>query len=269
VGAARASRSKTPHCNFLAGCGHYLSVTAIDAGPPPDCVSARALIDALLLDELDSASDAALRGHLAGCAGCTSELHETTRLVHVLAVLPDPAVSPDLDARLVLAAISDRRRRHEHRSWLEDLPRLVFRGAMRTTGTLVATLISVALLSAALVFAAGNFLAGTALNPTQGATVAPEVTPTLAPTPQQATSVPPPTGTPGPVVVLVTPEPTLAPTPESTATAAPTPEPIITPIPTAEPTLAPTPIPTEKPRRTPPPAPTESPAPSAEVTPSP
>ncbi|MBA3876450.1 MAG: hypothetical protein C0498_05865 [Anaerolinea sp.] len=246
----------------------------IGPGLPLDCASAGRLIDAFLLGTLDAASATALRGHVADCLACSVELRGFTGLIELVATLPAPVASPDLDERLILAAIADRRRRHEHRSWLQDLPRLVFRGAMRTTGTLVLTLVSVALLSAALVFAAGNFFAGTALLPTPGATVTPEVTPTLAPTPQQ--SAPPtdsPTGTPGQVAVSATPTPTPAPTLEPTPapTPAATAEPTIGSAPTAEPTLepVPTPAPTDKPRRTPPPAPTDTPAPSADNTPSP
>lgn len=237
---------------------------------PLDCASAQGLIDAYLLGALDTASAAALRGHVAGCLACSVELRGFTGLIELVATLPAPTSSPDLDERLILAAIADRRRRHEHHSWLADLPRVVFRGAMRTTGTLLVTLVSVALLSAALVFAAGNFFAGTALIPTQGATVSPEVTPTMAPTPLQ-TAVPTsaPTRTPVPVAVSVTPAPT--PVPEQTLAPTPVPEPTLAPAPTAGPTLepVPTPAPTDKPKRTPPPAPTDSPAPSADVTPSP
>jgi anti-sigma factor RsiW len=245
-----------------------VGVTPNSSGTPLDCTSARLLIDAYLLGTLDAASGAALRVHLAGCAACSVELRGFTSLVELLATMPEPIAAPDLDERLILAALADRRRRHEHHSWLQDLPRLVFRGAMRTTGTLIVTLVTVALLSSALVFAAGNFFAGTALNPTPGATVTPEVTPTLAPTPQQ-TAVPSiaPSGTTGPVAVSATP----VPTPEPTLEPAATPEPTVALEPTVEPapTAAPTPTPTDKPRRTPPPLPTDTPAPTADVTPSP
>ncbi|MBF8290164.1 MAG: hypothetical protein HW391_1132 [Chloroflexi bacterium] len=240
----------------------------IDPRAPIDCASARPLIDAYLLGALDAPSGAALRTHLTACAACSVELQGFMSLVELLATMPQPSPSPSFDERLILEAILDRRRRHEHRSWLGDLPRVVFRGAMRTTGTLIVTLVSVALLSAALVFAAGTFFAGTALIPTPGATVAPEVTPTLAPTPPQTTApTTAPTGTTGPVAVSPTAAPT--PVPEPTLAATPAPEPTLAPTPAPEPTLAPTPTPTEKPRRTPPPSPTESPAPTAGVTPSP
>ena len=209
----RARGPRAAPCNFPGAGGHYLGVKPMNAGTPLDCASARLLIDAYLLGALDAASGAALRVHLAGCVACSVELRGFTSLVELLATMPEPVASPDFDERLILAAIADRRRRHEHHSWLQDLPRLVFRGAMRTTGTLIVTLVSVALLSAALVFAAGNFFAGTALIPTPGATVAPEVTPTLAPTPQR-TAVPTsaPTETTGPVAVSATPVPTPEPT---------------------------------------------------------
>lgn len=242
----------------------------IDPGLPLDCASVGRLIDAFLLGTLDAASATALRAHVADCLACSVELRGFTGLIELIATLPPPVASPDLDERLILAAIADRRRRHEHRSWLQDLPRLVFRGAMRTTGTLVLTLVSVALLSAALVFAAGNLFVRTALLPTPGATVTPEVTPTLAPTPLK-TAVPTtaPTRTQGPVAVSATPEPT--PVPEPTLAITPSPEPTLAATPEPEPTLEPipTPAPTDKPRRTPPPAPTDTPAPSAEITPSP
>lgn len=243
-------------------------MTPIDSGTPLDCASAHRLIDAYLVGALGETAAAALREHAADCVACSVELRGFVGLIELVAALPVPVASPDLDERLILAAIADRRRRHEHRSWLRDLPRLVFRGAMRTTGTLVVTLATVALLGSALVFAAGNFFAGTALIHTPGATVAPEVTPTLAPTPQQTpVPTPAPTETQGPVAVSATP----APTPEPTLAPEPTPEPTlaITPTPTVEPTLAPTPMPTDKPRRTPPPSPTDTPAPTAGVTPSP
>jgi len=245
-------------------------VTPIDPAAPLDCASAQRLIDAFLLDEVDTTSGAALRVHLTGCAACAADLRGITHLMRLLAVLPEPTAAADLDERLILAAIADRQRRHEHRSWLRDLRTRVFRGAIRTTGTLAATIITVALLGATLVFAAGFFLAGTALNPTQGATVAPEVTPTLTPQ-QSATPTVAPTGTTGPVAVSATPTPAPVPTVDLTPTPEPTPtaEPTLAPALTAEPTLAPTPTPTEKPRRTPPPSPTDTPAPTADVTPSP
>ena len=75
--------------------------------------------------------------------------------------------------------------------------------------------------------------------------------------------------TPEPVIIIVTPEPTEAPTPEPTE--APTPEP--TEAPTPEPTAAPTPEPTEtptpEPTETPTPEPTEAPTPEPTEAPTP
>jgi hypothetical protein len=228
-------------------------------------------VDALLLDGLDAASGAALEIHLAGCSSCTAELRSMARLIELMAVLPEPAASPDLDERVLLAAVAARERRHEHHSWLSELPRLVFRGAMRTTGTLVLTLVSVALLGGAFVFAAGTFLAQTALAPNQGATVTPEVTPTPMPTPRITAA---PTGVPtdAPVVVAASPIPTPEVTPAPTV--APTPAPTVLAVaPTSAPTPEPTPTPTDKPRRTPPPtpapSPSDTPAPSTAPSPSP
>lgn len=267
-----ASGRQRPCCNFLGAAGHYKGVKTIRPGAPLDCASAQGLIDAFLLDELHAASSAALRVHLTGCAACAADLGGITRLLEVLAVAPAPQPSPDLDERIIRAAIQDRERRREHRSWLQDLRILVFRGVVRTTTTLAVTVIAVALLGATFVFAATNFLAGTAFNPTRGATVAPEVTPTLTPQ-QSATPAPTPAGTTRPVAVSATPAPT--PAPVLTLEPTPTPAPVVTAEPTsppaasAAPTPEPTPTPTEKPRRTPPPSPTETPAPTADVTPSP
>lgn len=263
-------------------------MTRFTDGPEPelDCVAARRLIDAYLLDELAEADGRRLAGHLRDCPACSAELGGSTRLIGLLAALPTPAPAPDLDERVILAAIADRRRRHAHRSWLADLRVQVLRGAMRTTGTLVVTVVTVALLGGAFVFAASQFVAQLPAF-TSRATIAPEVTPTLAPTPEQ-TAVPtatPRPGTPTPAGVVATPrtEPTPAPTPEPTPAPSPTPAPTpaptqaATPEPTPEPTASPeptpTPVPTEKPRRTPPPSaspsPSDSAAPSATPTPSP
>jgi hypothetical protein len=236
-------------------------VKQISARTPLDCASAQPLVDVLLLEGLDPASAAALEIHLSGCASCSAELRGMARLIELMAVLPEPAAAPDLDQRVLLAAVAARQKRHEHHSWLQDLPRLVVRGAMRTTGTLVLTLVSVALLGGAFVFAAGTFLAQTALAPGPGATVTPEVTPTLTPTPQ-VTAAPTRVPTEAPVVVaasaIPTPEVTVAPT------AAPTPAPtVLTVAASPAPTPEPTPTPTDKPRRTPPPTPAPSPTDTA------
>ena len=83
---------------------------------------------------------------------------------------------------MILAAIAARGRRHEHRSWLGDLRRQILRGAIRTTGTLVATVVTVALLGAAFVFAASYL--GAKLPPfTASVTNSPATTPTPVPSP--------------------------------------------------------------------------------------
>jgi hypothetical protein len=252
------------------------------ARPAVDCETARPLIDAYLLAELNDADGRRLANHVRTCVGCAAELGGATRVVGLLATLPTPNPAPDLDERIILAAIADRQHRHEQRSWLSGLPALVLRGAMRTTGTLIVTVVAVALLGSVFVFAASGFIAQTAqLFPPSG-TVAPEVTPTLAPTHEQtaAPTASPTQETPEPVVVVPTPSstpeatvaptasPSLSPSPTVVATPEPTPtptpsestEPSPTPSATAEPTPTPTPIPTEKPRRTPPATPTPSPS---------
>lgn len=243
-----------------------------DPGRPLDCASAQRLIEAFLLDELAAGSGAALRAHLAGCVACTTELGGASRLIQLLADLPAPMPAPDLEERIILAAIADRQRRRERRSWLNDLPALVLRGAMRTTGTLVATVVSVALLGAAFVFAAGSLLTQTPQLGSAGATVAPEVTPTFSPTP--ALTVAPtvaPQATPAPTAVSITPAPTPAPVPTATPAPTPAPTPVVTPAPTAAPTASaePTPTPTEEPKRTRPPSASPSPSDSAAPTPAP
>jgi hypothetical protein len=243
-----------------------------------DCATARRFIDAYLVDDLGADDGKALAEHVRFCAACSAELGGTTRLIELLGSLPVQAPSPDIDERIILAAIADRRRRHEHRTWLGDLPILIFRGAARTTGTLVVTIVTVALLGGAFVFAAAGFIAQTAQNLPPSGTVGPEMTPTLAPTPTKTAvpTAPPASGTPPPVVILVTPapspEPTIEPTLEPTPQPTPEPTQVATPEPTAEPTASPeptpepTPTPTEKPRRTPPP--TASPSPSDSAAPS-
>ena len=249
-------------------------MTTNRTGQPLDCTDARQLIDAFLLDELPAASAQALREHLAGCAACTTELGGATRLIQLLGALPTPAPAPDLDERVLLAALADRQRRHEQRSWLSDLWVQVFRGAMRTTGTLIATIVVVTMLGGAFVFAASRFVSvvwtpppRVAVVPTT-ATPAPTVVPNPTPSPRNATPTPvvsAPTSTSGPTqaptaapTVSPTPSLTPTPTPTSTATVTPTPEPTASPTPTP----TPTPSPTEKPRRTPPPSASPSPSPS-------
>ena len=259
---------------------------------PLEHAHARRLIDAFLVDDLLASDAARLAAHVQGCPACAAELGGTTRLLALLGSLPTPPPAPDLDERILSAAIRDRDRRHEHRSWLMGLPTQIFRGAVRTTGTLVVTIVTVAVLGGTFVLAAG-YVSQVAWAPPR-ATLAPDMTPTPAPTLVQAAAPP----TPQPVVITQptdapTREPTVAPTdtpepapavaptpiartpaPTPTATAEPTPAP--TPTATAEPTPAPTPsataeptptpsptpVPTEKPRRTPPPSASPSPTPT-------
>jgi hypothetical protein len=223
-----------------------------------DCERARGLIDGFVMDDLLESDRRALADHLRGCAACTAELGSATRLLELLATLPDVPVTEDFDERVVAAALADRSRRHERRSWLTNLPTQFWRGAVRTTGTLMLTVALVALVGAAFVFAASNLFPG--LVPIVGvnrSTPTPRPTPTAQPTAQP---------TPTPVIVIVTapaptptkPEatpvtPTQAPTEAPTATPSPSPSP--TPIPTATPTVEPsptaTPAPTEPPTATP------------------
>ncbi|MBI3749845.1 MAG: zf-HC2 domain-containing protein [Chloroflexi bacterium] len=241
-----------------------------------DCAHARDLIDAFLLDELEPTDAARLAAHVKSCAACAAEIGGSTRVLGLLGTLSTPRPMPDLDERILVAAFEDRRRRHEHRSWLSDLRTQVIRGAMRTTGTLVVTIMTVALLGGAFVFAASQFVTQLQpFQPVQHATVPPVATPTLTPVsavptapPGSATATPRPSS--GPSATPQT-EPTTAPTatPEPSATpelsaspspsvepsASPTPSVEPTPTPTAEPTPTPTPSPspTDK-RRTPPPS---------------
>ncbi|HYN49020.1 MAG TPA: zf-HC2 domain-containing protein [Candidatus Nanopelagicales bacterium] len=258
---------------------------------PLEHAQARRLIDAFLLDDLAGPDAARLAAHVKGCPACAAELGGTTRLLALLGSLPTPPPAPDLDERILVAALRDRARRHEHRSWLATLWTQVLRGAVRTTSTLVVTIVAVALLGGTLVLAAG-FITQAAFAPPPRATVHPDMTPTHAPTlvsptvpatPLPAvTAAPTPAPTTGPEVTpqptpaptetpAVTAQPTAAPTetPAPTITPAPTPSPSATAEPTPEP--SPTPVPTEKPRRTPPPSaspsPTPTPAPTAAPSP--
>jgi hypothetical protein len=264
---------------------------------PLEHAHARRLIDAYLADELAPLDAARLAAHVETCPACQAELGGATRLLALLGSLPVAPATPDVDERILLAAIRDRDRRHEHRSWLSTLPTAIFRGAVRTTGTLVVAIVTVAFLGGAFVLAAG-YITQVAFAPDTRGTLAPDMTPTPAPTlvqtaaPQtshpvvstQPTEAPTPEPTPEPtaaptVAPTATPEPTPEPTPVVTAAPEPTPEPTVTPEPspspsaTAEPTPepSPTPVPTEKPRRTPlpsaSPSPTPTPAPSASPSP--
>ncbi|MHB8399825.1 MAG: anti-sigma factor family protein [Candidatus Limnocylindrales bacterium] len=242
---------------------------------PIDHVAARRLIDAYLVDDLDPAGAVRLAAHVHGCATCAAELGGSTRVLALLATLDTPRPTPDLDARIIGAVLADRIRRHEHRSWLADLRTQVVRGAMRTTGTLVLTIATVALLGGAFVFAASQVVSQLPGFASSG-TIAPVATPTLTPV-QSAQSTPPPITTPrvtpaasatqAPATPSPTPAPTLTPSPSATPSPTPTPSATATPTPTpsatATPTPTPTPSPTEKPRRTPPPSASPTPTPSA------
>jgi anti-sigma factor RsiW len=273
-------------------------------GRPQSDHAPRRLIDAYLLDELDEPSARRLAEHVRDCPSCAAELGGTTRLIELLRTLPEPQPSADLDARIISAALADRRLRIERRPWYSGLPGQVFRGAMRTTGTVVATVVAVALIGAAFVFAASSFILPVPTSPddTARATVPPVATPTFAPTEPVRSAVPtvvPTEGaflTPAPVVVSPTIRPTAAPTqaiiptqaptarplptevptasPEATETPAPTvtsPEPTVTPEPSATASPEPTPLPTAQPTVTPEPTPepTGTPEPSATASPSP
>jgi anti-sigma factor RsiW len=242
-----------------------------------DCARARVLIDAFLLDELGPANAARLAVHVKSCAACTAEIGGSTRVLGLLGSLPAPRPTADLDERILLAALGDRARRHDHRSWLAQLRIQVLRGAMRTTGTLVVTILSVALLGGAFVFAASQFVTQLPVFTGQRATIAPVATPTTS-VPAAQTAEPSIVATPRPSpVVSTTPVPVIA-TDQATAEPAITPEPpVTTPEPTPEPTISvePSPSAAAEPTPTPPPTPTptekphRTPAPSAEPPPSP
>jgi len=241
---------------------------------PLDHAAARHLIDAFLVDDLLAQDAARLAAHVKGCPACASEIGGTTRLLALLGSLPMPPPTPDLDERIYAAAIADRAKRHDHRSWLANLRTQVFWGAGRTTGTLMVAIVTIAFLGGAFVLASAYFTQPNNTPPPHG-TVAPDMTPTPAPTKVESTA---PAATPPAVVAtpvptakpVVTPEPT----PVPSASPSPSPEPSVTPapspsataVPSPTPTPSPTPSPTEKPRRTPPPSaspsPTPTPAPS-------
>ena len=240
------------------------------------CATALRLIDGFVGDELSTEDARSLADHLRGCPACTAEMAGASRLVQLLATLPDVPPSPDFDERVLLAALEDRRRRHEHRNWLADLWTQVVRGAARTTGTLVLTMVAAAFLIVAFVAAASNLVPGIAQQVGLVPPPTPRVTatlPTPSPTPVPVTPSPTPrvTAAPATTATTPTPEPTPAPTPEPTPSATPSPTPSPTPTaappaptPTPAATSTPTPSPTPEPtfgRRTPPPttAPTAAP----------
>jgi hypothetical protein len=240
------------------------------------CARARALIDAFIVDELLPGDRRALSDHLRGCAACSAELGGAGRLMEVLGALPDVEPTADFDTRVIAAAIADREKRHAGRVPLAVLLRQAMHGAVRTTGTLVITILTVVVLGGALVVGATSLFGGIPLvvHIGGGDTIAPEPTPTLAPatvlpsipSTEVPTQAPTPVVTPSepPVTERPTSPPTAGPTPLPTT--APTPAP--TPVPTAAPTPAPTPVPTPAPTRPPVTAePTAEPTPSAEPSP--
>ena len=246
---------------------------------PLDHAAARRLIDSFLVDDLLAQDAARLAAHVKECPACAAEIGGTTRLLALLGSLPTPPPTPDLDERIYAAAIADRARRHDHRSWLANLRTQVFRGAVRTTGTLMVAIVTVAFLGSAFVLAAAFFTQPTP-TPTPHGTVAPDMTPTPAPTKVEPTA---PAETPPAVVAtpaptakpVVTPEPTPAPsaspTPSPEPSATPAPSPSASAEPSPSPSPSPAPSPTEKPRRTPPPsvAPSPTPTPAPSEAPSP
>jgi anti-sigma factor RsiW len=281
-GPARQSVSYlTGCCNLFDRPRHIQGVT-LSHGSRMSCQAARQLIDAYILDELDELRTGELAAHVATCPACSAELGGSTRLIGLLGTLSTPEPSPDLDQRIVLAAIADRERRHEHRSWLADLRRQVVRGAMRTTGTLVLTVVSVAILGGAFVLAATTFLNSPALDQPQRATVTNEVTPSVMPTRSSAPATPTVATTPGsqtapavsatPTHSAATPAPTPKRSPSPKPSASPEPTQIVTSPPTVAPTATPEPTPVPSPtdkRRTPPPSSTPSPTPTPTATPAP
>ncbi len=288
----RCQACATRLCNLLPCSCHVCDVTNPHVGPALDCARARQLIDLFLLDDLLAADATRLAAHVKTCAACSAEIGGSTRVLGLLGSLPVPRPTPDLDERILLAALDDRSRRHTQRSWLSDLRTQVLRGAMRTTGTLIVTILSVALLGGAFVFAASQVVQNLPVFTGPRATIPPVATPTPSvpaaqtaepsttatprPTPVESvapapaitpapTAPPPPAVSPAPSATpSATPEPSPTPTPTPTPTPSPSAEPSATPSATAEPTPSPTPTPEPTPtdkRRTPPP--------SAEPTPSP
>ena len=224
-----------------------------------DCERARALIDGFVGDELSTDDARALADHLRGCPACSAEMAGASRLIELLATLPDVPPTPDFDERVLLAALDDRRRRHEHRNRLADLWAQMVRGAMRTTGTLVLTIVVVAVLMVGFVAAATTIFPGIVPNVSLvQSTPRPALTTRATPTPPSVAAV-------APTKQPVTPSPTPAPTPPPTqrATPAPTPSPTPSPSPSPSPTATPAPTPAVTP------GPTPSPSASATPTPTP
>ncbi len=234
------------------------------------CEHARALIDGFVLDELSAADARTLADHVRGCAACTAELAGASRLIELLATLPELAPSRDFDTRVLAAAFVERHGRHAQRGWLADLRAQILRGTLRTTGTLAATVALVALLAVGGVWAASTLFMGPLLSAGTGHDGTPRPTASapagtgsapaakLAPS---ATPVPTPIETPRVIVPTVTPSPapSARPTLRPSPPASPTPPPVVLAAPTAPPSAAPsasaasspTPSPTPKCRRTP------------------
>jgi Putative zinc-finger len=244
---------------------------------PLDHAAARRLIDAFLVDDLLEADASRLAAHVKGCPACAAEIGGTTRLLALLGSLPTPPPAPDLDERIFAAAIADRARRHDHRSWLQNLQTQVFRGAIRTTGTLVVAIVTVGLLGGAAVLAAA-LLTQPVPPPSPRATVVPSMSPTLAPsiaqptvsaapsvreTPPAVVTTPAPTAKP-----VVTPKPTPAPSASPAVSAAPSATPAPSPSATVEPSPAPTPSPSPSPTKRPRPSPSPSPSATPTLAPS-
>jgi hypothetical protein len=230
------------------------------------CERARSLIDRYVLDDVPVVERGLLREHLADCQACTAEFAAFSWLLDELAALPDVMPSSRLDARIYEAAIADRRvRSAEH--GLPALWHQIWRGAMRTTGTLVLTVVVVALLSAAFVQAASGLFNGplesVGLVPRATSTpvAAVRATPTPRPTPLAARPTPAPTAAPTPtprvIILIVTPSPSATPRPTASPSATPT----ATPAPTSQ-VVAPTSTPTPASTASPSPRPTASPSPT-------
>ena len=238
---------------------------------------ARQLIDAYLLDDLDEAGAGLLAAHVRDCPGCAAELGGSTRLLELLRTMPEPAAMVDLDERIIMAALADRALRVARPPLAAGLMRQIFRGAMRTTGTVVLTIVSLALIGGAFVFAASQFISPPPQEAAR-ATLPVVASPTALPIESTQGAVPAgtPTGEPrtqAPTVVPATPTDSPTSTPESVLTPAPTPVPTL--VPTLEPTPLATPVvtvATETPGPTASPEPTASPvatAPPATETPRP
>ena len=237
------------------------------------CDQARRLIDRFELDELTARESRLLSEHVRGCAACSAEVGGVTRLVALIRGLGEPEPTADLDARILSAALADRQHRREQRTWLRDLPRQIVRGALRTTGTVVLTVVAVSLVGGTFVYAAASFFAGKPLFVGAGdPTPTPSQTTTvlvIEPTPRVIIVTPEPTEAPA-TVAPATPAPTPAPVaPAPTATPSPTPQPSPTPEPTPEPTVEPTPAPTASPTVKPTAEPTPTPTPEPTPVPSP